>query len=409
MNKNDAYTLLCGDPQAALTHALPALPPFSEQTLSFLADLSAALLKDKTAKAYPDVITFAFFCRKSHLLQLQREYEGFLRDRLGRGLVFHIAPSNVPVNFAYSLVTALLAGNASIVKASSQNFPQTEIICAAINSLFSGSHAQLASYACVITYPRENQALTEAFSAACDARMIWGGDETVRRVREAPLPPFAFDVTFADRYSLLCLTPKAVLDLDSAQLTVMAQGFYNDSFLSDQNACTAPRLIYWLCADDKAETQAAQARFWQAVHDYAAPRYPIEPVIAVDKLTALYRAAVALSGAKRVPMPDNLIARIRVDALSEAMLDFRCAGGCFVEYESDSLDALAAIARRKVQTVSYLGIQPELLRDFVLSQGLRGIDRIVPIGKTMDFSLTWDGYDLIRTLSRCIQIPEVLL
>ena len=33
-----------------------------------------------------------------------------------------------------------------------------------------------------------------------------------------------------------------------------------------------------------------------------------------------------------------------------------------------------------------------------------GIDRIVPIGRTMDFSLNWDGYNLINTLSREIEI-----
>ena len=31
-----------------------------------------------------------------------------------------------------------------------------------------------------------------------------------------------------------------------------------------------------------------------------------------------------------------------------------------------------------------------------------GVDRIVPIGRTMDFALVWDGVDLIRTMSRAI-------
>ena len=33
---------------------------------------------------------------------------------------------------------------------------------------------------------------------------------------------------------------------------------------------------------------------------------------------------------------------------------------------------------------------------------IRDRDRIAPVGHTMDFALTWDGYDLIRTLSRRI-------
>ena len=44
------------------------------------------------------------------------------------------------------------------------------------------------------------------------------------------------------------------------------------------------------------------------------------------------------------------------------------------------------------------------IQDFVMTSRPRGIDRIVPIGKTMDFSLVWDGYDLIRSLSREISI-----
>ena len=402
MSKNDAYTLLCGAPQEAQNRCLPVLSPFDERALDFLADLSALLLKDKAARAYPDVITFAFFCRRANLLQLRQEYEGFLHDRVGRGLVFHIAPSNVPVNFAYSLLTALLAGNASIVKASSQNFPQTAIICAAMSTLLAGAHAGLAPYLSVITYPREAPDITEALSACCDVRIIWGGDETVRRVREAPLPPFAFDVAFADRYSLLCIAPQAVLAMDAEALSAMAKDFYNDTFISDQNACTAPRLVYWL-SDSAEDTRAAQERFWQAIHAYASTRYPIEPVVAVDKLTALYRAAALLPGARQIPMPDNLILRIRIDALNEALLDFRCAGGCFLEYESASLDALLPLLERKVQTLSYLGADADSLRDFVREHGLRGVDRIVPLGKTMDFSLTWDGYDLIRTLSRRMQ------
>ena len=32
----------------------------------------------------------------------------------------------------------------------------------------------------------------------------------------------------------------------------------------------------------------------------------------------------------------------------------------------------------------------------------RGVDRIVPVGRTLDFALVWDGHDLIRELSRVV-------
>ena len=42
----------------------------------------------------------------------------------GRGLAYHIGPSNVPMNFAFSLFYSLLAGNPTIVRLPSLNFPQ---------------------------------------------------------------------------------------------------------------------------------------------------------------------------------------------------------------------------------------------------------------------------------------------
>ena len=53
-------------------------------------------------------------------------------------------------------------------------------------------------------------------------------------------------------------------------------------------------------------------------------------------------------------------------------------------------------------SLSYLGLEADTLRRFVRDHRLTGIDRIAPVGATMDFALTWDGIDLIRTLSRSI-------
>lgn len=396
MSRSDGYTTLCGgDWEQAKPFA-----PFAEEILAFLSDLSVLLMKTPAARPYPDVVTFAFFCRRAHLEQLRKEYEGALENRLGRGLSFHIAPSNVPINFAYSLVAALLAGNACVVKASSQDFPQTRIVCAAMKQLLDDAHKALQNHVNVIIYPRERQDITEQLSAACDSRIIWGGDETVRRVRTAPLPPHANEVTFPDRYSLLAIKADAVLQMDGKQMEKAAQGFYNDTYLTDQNACTSPRLIYWLGSGETL--QKAQERFWQAVHSYAASRYPLEPVVAVDKLTAAYRAALQLPGSRIVSMEDNLAVRIQLRELTGTIEENRCPGGFFLEYASETLEDLVPVVKRKYQTLSYLGLDSEVLRRFVRENRLTGIDRVAPVGATMDFSLTWDGIDLIRTLSRVI-------
>jgi hypothetical protein len=107
-----------------------------------------------------------------------------------------------------------------------------------------------------------------------------------------------------------------------------------------------------------------------------------------------------LPGVKLSIMPDHLIDRIHIAKLSSNLEQYGCAGGSFLEYDDQNLDALASIITRKFQTLSYIGFQPEELREWVLSNGLAGIDRLVPVGRTADFGPIWDGYDLITFLSR---------
>ena len=108
---------------------------FSDKTIKFLDLLSKNLLRDPKAKAYPDVISFAFFCRKGNINKLKKTYLNEEIIRTGRGIVFHIAPSNVPVNFAYTLLSGLLSGNVNIVRVPTKDFEQVKIISNSISEL----------------------------------------------------------------------------------------------------------------------------------------------------------------------------------------------------------------------------------------------------------------------------------
>lgn len=391
-------TNLCGSPGPLdRLSSLRRLPPFDDIVCDFLGELSGELLGDREGKRYPDVVTFGFFCRRGNIGRFREEYSGRISDRLGRGVSFHIAPSNVPINFGYSLVAGLLAGNICIVRASSKQFPQVDIVCRCINKALENEKLrQLRDYIHVIRYPRDKE-ITGFFSSLSDVRIIWGGDETVAEIRKSPLSPRASEITFADRYSAAVLEAAAVNRCET--IDKLAGDFYNDTYLFDQNACSSPRLIYWL--GNEGETAAAKEKFWGAVHRYVSERYTAEPVIAVDKYTAACRLAVDLEGRVET-MPDNLVNRISVPDISDKLPDYRCAGGSFIEYRSEGLDELERIVTEKVQTVSYYGELGERLGRFVLDRGTRGIDRIVPMGKTAEFSLTWDGYDLILQMSRAV-------
>ena len=140
------------------------LIPFSDEIVEFIDNLSSEILKNVEARKYSDVITFAFWCRKSNILKLKENYTN--KIRLGRGAVFHIAPSNVPINFAYSLIVGLLAGNSNIVKLSSKEFPQVDILIKIINNILQKKEFTfLNKYIILLRYNNEIE-ITSYFSSS---------------------------------------------------------------------------------------------------------------------------------------------------------------------------------------------------------------------------------------------------
>ena len=121
--------------------------------------------------------------------------------------------------------------------------------------------------------------------------------------------------------------------------------------------------------------------------------------MSVDKLTALYRQAACMN-VRKEEMPDNVVVRTELKELTKNIEDFRCACGYFSEKTISSLDEIAPIVNIKYQSLGYYGFGKEELRDFVIRNRFQGLDRIVPIGETTAFALTWDGYNLIDTFTR---------
>lgn len=370
--------------------------PFADNIIEFLNALSSAILKDRSCRLYPDVITFAFFCRKANIMLLKEKYSSTDDLRLGRGILFHIAPSNVPINFGYSLVAGLLAGNNNIVRVSSKQFPQVDLIIKHLQELMDGGqHDEVAKRIALVRYDRSSDA-SAFFSSICNVRVIWGGDATIQTIRQNAIPARSFDVCFADRYSIAAINPDAIISASDADIKKLAESFYNDTYLFDQNACSAPHTIFWMNTESLT---AAKNRFWTAVHDYTAQKYELQAVMSVDKLTAFYRQAASMDIKKEI-MPDNVVVRTELSELPKDIEDFRCACGYFSEYTIDSLDEIAPIITTKYQSLAYYGFDCDNLVEFVKHNRLQGLDRIIPIGETTAFSLTWDGYNLIEMFSR---------
>lgn len=410
---------------------LPALEPFTTEMLEMLNEVSRLLMDNSEAKQYSDVVTYAFWIRKASLLKLKEQF--YKKDgdiHLGRGVAFHIAPSNVPVNFAYSLATGLLTGNANVVRVPSKDFQQVEIISNAFRVVLAQEkYTLLKPYVCLVKYARE-KGINDLFSSIADTRIIWGGDDTIAEIRKSPLAPRAMDITFADRFSLAVIDSESLHVMSCEERNRIAGEFYNDTYLTDQNACTSPRLVVWLgnCTDRVREVRDD---FWGRLHKVVENKYRFQSIQGVNKLAsgclaaAKYAANLSMDlcgpkheidisesstlssknscGVKIEPHADNLLVRVKTPQIMDGLMDLKDNSGYFFEYEcTDILDLKGLCNDKRCQTISYIG--DKCMLSPLLVSGIRGVDRVVPVGQTMDFSLIWDGYNLYERFTRTISL-----
>lgn len=372
---------------------IPALAPFDGRIIEFLNDVSRILMKDPRSKAYSDVVTFAFWIRKGSLMKLKGRFHKDKGIHLGKGVVFHIAPSNVPVNFAYSLVSGLICGNANVVRVPGKDYPQVGIIVDAFNKVLENCE-DLRPYVLCVRYDHRKE-INDLFSSVADMRVVWGGDQTIAELRKSQLPPRSGEITFADRYSLAVIDSDSYLAIEDKKRA--AEDFYNDTFFSDQNACTSPRVIIWT----GGKIAEAKEVFWKTEHELVKQKYPFQPIMGVNKLTSSYLIAVSDHRVKVEPHEDNLIVRVLISEINENIMDYKDNSGYFFEYSCKDITEITPLCNdKRCQTVAYIG-NPKVLLPFIKS-GVKGIDRVVPMGKTMDFDLIWDGCNLPELLTRTI-------
>jgi hypothetical protein len=371
---------------------------FDDQVVKFLKKFSKELVKIGQINKLPDMVSMGFWLNQvtNETSPIYDKQSHFVYK--GKGLLFHITPSNVPINFVYSLVLGLLTGNVNLVRLTSKPFEQITLVVQILNTLLSKEEfSHLRKFIFLVQYPH-NQNLTDYFSSLCKVRIIWGSDETIQEIRLSSLSSHSVDIVFPDRYSMLIVNSSEYLTLNSSQL---AQKFYNDTYLFDQNACTSPHLLIWVGSAE--QNSQAKKVFWNSLEEVVKLKYNIEKIQSLDKLVTFQMHSAVDPSIRKQEYAGNRITVISLPTLDSSIVNLHSNSGYFMQYETPDLSCLKDFVTTKIQTVSYIGFSKYYLMDFIQKNSLVGIDRVVEAGKTLDFSLTWDGIDLLSTFSRRIE------
>ncbi|MCK1986515.1 acyl-CoA reductase [Lysinibacillus fusiformis] len=371
--------------------------PFDLEVVAFTQALSKRFIR---MRELPEVVALGYWLRKANIKEMQTAFERDTSDRIvrSRGTVFHIAPSNVDTIFVYSWMLSLLAGNRNVIRISSKEQNGLNVLLQIIiEELARNEFQKIAKQTIICTYGHEENATAE-ISVACQTRVIWGGDETISAIREIPLAPLANELAFPDRFSLAVLNSEIIPKLDEVQLDRLLELFYNDVFWFDQMACSSPRLITWC-----GENQQAINRFWSAFeHKIQQKHYELMAATQVLK----YTTTLMLATESNVENLKNgtYFSRVKLSDIPVDVRERHCGGGLFYEYKVDKLEELADILIDKDQTIAYFGFIRKELESLVEAISTRGIDRIVPIGKALDFNGVWDGQSFLTSFTREVVI-----
>jgi len=305
--------------------------------------------------------------------------------------------------FLYSWFLSLLAGNSNVVRISQRRTDQIDVLVHILNNeLAKPEFRSFRERNLVISYEHD-EAVSARLSSQCHVRVVWGGDETINALRAVPLNPLATELVFPDRFSYSVIDAVSVESLDDKSLKSLVYAFYVDSFWFGQMACSSPRLVIW-CGTPK-NCELAKIKFWNALDQHLKElgfEYPES--VGMDKLTAIYKLAAEGVVKNTIGTGTESAARANVNLSASGIRLGHCGGGLFIESECAELHDVVKFTSARDQTLSYFGFNHSQLNSFVEQLPSRAIDRIVPIGKALEFSPVWDGQNLLYSFCREVTI-----
>ena len=368
---------------------------FDKDIILFLNEISKEILRNSECKKFPDLITFGFWCRTNNIKSLLNNYN-FFKNRVGRGTVLHITPSNVPTNFAYSMVFGLLSGNNNIIRLPSKKFIQVEILCKILKRLSKKNNLKKNFNKLLLIRYDNSDTISSLLSKDVEARIIWGGDKTINKFKTFITKPRCIDLAFADRYSISLIDSNMISKLNHNKLSNLAQKFFNDTYTMDQFGCSSPNTVFWL-----GKNNASKKKFWIELKKIVNQKYDLDLSGANKKISNLMNFTINKN--KIFKINNNNFDLITLENTKSDFDTFNNVNfGTFVEINLNNVNQLHKYVSEKLQTITCYGIEFDIIKKFIIKNKLKGIDRVVPIGRAFDLTPEWDGVDIIATLSRTI-------
>jgi hypothetical protein len=323
-----------------------------------------------------------------------------------RGLVAHWIAGNVPTLGIFSLVQSILCKNLNILRIPEKSVDTVIPILKELNSIkiehnnkkYNGS--DIVKSLSVIYYPKDNIKANEMLSKNADAKLIWGGKESVKQIKNLPAKEHCEDIIFGPKYSF------GVFDkefLESEDITKELSRAVMDIIVFDQSACSSPQVLFFEKNNKYNIKQIAD--LIKKEFNTTAKRYP--------KNNQDYDTAARIINARGEYLLDENKDIVLAKALDWTVLINRdiCleepiqSRTIFIK-EINSINDIVPLITKKIQTVGIAIKNLEKTKVFCSRVTYRGVARCVKFGSMNNYESPWDGMLALSRLVRFVKIKR---
>ncbi|MEI6083806.1 MAG: acyl-CoA reductase [Verrucomicrobiota bacterium] len=316
----------------------------------------------------------------------------------GPRLITHILAGNVPSPGIISLCRGLLLKSANLVRTSTHDPIFPVLFAESLREV----DPELADCLAVLSWPREETALTQAALATANAVLAYGDDTTIGQLRRLT-PEGAQFLGYGSKVSFGVIAKEAMTE---ENLPALAEAAAFDVSIYDQQGCLSPHVIYVEERGPLGPRKFAEA-LAQAmdVYQQRVPRgqLTIEEAAAVSQLRQAYEFRGATDRRVAVwasPTPNEWTVIYEDDPSFSPS----CLNRTVYVKPTDSFKRVLDSVQRYSDRISTVGVTPlnERAMTFAADLAKMGVHRVCQLGQMQRPPLSWhhDGRPNLADLVR---------
>jgi len=391
----------CGDLELANLPTTKEI--FDDDVIEALGNLSEeisnSVVRGLLDKEY---IYFAQWIRPRNISRIKdKQYGSTSIICAGRGLTLHIVPTNVKANMLFSLAFGLLAGNSNYIRISGNQHSDYSSVLNILKAWLI-KNPEVSKYVLIGTYDTQG-IFSNVINSMADARVVWGGDNTVGSLRAMKTKASCHDIYFPDRLSYGYVEMEKLMTITELELSNIARGLAVDISLFSQMACSSPCCLFVNGAKNDA-SEAMLKRLYKQVDGFIG-ELGYSQNAALDHLKS--STEVALEYEYECIFAGRYFLVVECKGEEKEHIQRKHAKNSVLEVIwVGSVDSVIKVLPSNSQTLVDLCFEytaEDTRKAFATKTNLT---RIVKPGRALMMASLWDGHDIIRGLSRSVSIGK---